>query len=129
MFEVRVERVFCAAHALVIGGARETLHGHNWRVRVTIAGPALDADGLLVDFHAVERLLDEIIGPMHNANLHDVPPFDTVSPSAERVAEQIGARMRAGVDVLTMATSPRPRVVSVEVTEAPCCVATWRANA
>jgi 6-pyruvoyltetrahydropterin/6-carboxytetrahydropterin synthase len=125
MFEIRVERVFCAAHALIIGGVRETLHGHNWRVRVTIAGSTLDADGLLVDFHAVEKLLDGILAPMHNANLHEVPPFDRVNPSAERVAEHIGLRMQAGVDAFVTGVSPRPRVRTVEVTEAPGCTATW----
>ena len=45
MFEVSVEAMFCAAHALTIGGDREPVHGHNWHVSATVAGPALDQDG------------------------------------------------------------------------------------
>ena len=45
MYLVRIEHTICAAHALVLRGVRETLHGHNWRVEATLAGSSLDADG------------------------------------------------------------------------------------
>ena len=50
MYLIRIERSFSAAHSLDIGGVREPIHGHNWAVGATLAGPSLDADGLLVDF-------------------------------------------------------------------------------
>src|SRR5690606_34763268 len=30
MYELKVQREFCAAHALMIKGQREPVHGHNW---------------------------------------------------------------------------------------------------
>ena len=118
MYLVRIERTFSAAHAIVMGGIQEEVHGHNWKVDATLAGPSLDSDGLLVDFHAVERALDGIVGRFHNRNLNAVPPFDRINPTAELVAQfiavQLGASLPAGV-----------RVQSVSVGEAPGCTATY----
>lgn len=141
MFEVCVEAMFSAAHALMIGGDREPVHGHNWHVTATVAGPALDPDGLLVDFHVVERALAEITRRFNNADLNAVPPFDKVNPSAERVAQYIAytledrlGRMRgmAPTSPATAGCSTRPehpRVVWVRVTEAPGCSVTYRPTA
>ena len=99
MFEISIQREFCAAHALLIGGHREIMHGHNWRVTVVIAGGNLDADGLLCDFHTAEDVLSEVVGPFNNANLNECPPFvNGVNPSAEHIATDAGkpARFTAG---------------------------------
>ncbi len=93
MFELSIETAFAAAHALVIQGAREPVHGHNWHVTVVAAGETLDADGLLVDFHLLESLLAEIVAPMRNNDLARVAPFDSINPSAELVAKHIGDEM------------------------------------
>jgi 6-pyruvoyl-tetrahydropterin synthase len=73
MFSLTVSTEFCAAHALVIAGQREVIHGHNFRVTACIEGNALDGDGLLCDFHTVESFLHEIIEPFVNANLNATP--------------------------------------------------------
>jgi 6-pyruvoyltetrahydropterin/6-carboxytetrahydropterin synthase len=49
---------FAAAHfTLLGGGVAEPLHGHNYRVRVELAGESLDADGLLVELAPVKRAI------------------------------------------------------------------------
>lgn len=122
MFEINVDAEFCAAHALLIQGVRETVHGHNWRVTVTVAGSKLDDDLLLIDFHVVEVELGKILDPFRNADLNKTPPFDGINPSAEAVARHIGdtlnGRLPGGPD--------RPRVVGVRVTEAPGCSVVYR---
>lgn len=119
VYEVSVDREFCAAHAIVIAGRREAVHGHNWRVTVTVTGDELDGDGLLCDFHAIERSVDGILAPLHNADLNATPPFDRVNPTAEHVArhiaEGVARDLPAGV-----------AVQSVRVTEAPGCAAVYR---
>ncbi len=122
MFEIRVESEFSAAHALVIGGVREPLHGHNWKVEAIIAGPSLDADGLLCDFHTVESALREITSAFHNRNLHDVPPFDRVNPTAEAVARHIAEELSGRLDG---PLAPHARVDRVSVSEAPRCTAVY----
>ena len=57
MFEVSVEQTFAAGHALRnYQGKCENVHGHNYRVQVTLEGEELDAIGLLVDFVDVKKL-------------------------------------------------------------------------
>lgn len=123
MYEIEVEDEFCAAHALTIGGAVEPLHGHNWRVRVVIAGETLDGDGLLCDFHTVGSVLSEILGRMNNGHLNELPPFDRINPSAEAVARYIGEELSSRLDG---SLAPHAWVSSVRVTEAAGCAATYR---
>jgi 6-pyruvoyltetrahydropterin/6-carboxytetrahydropterin synthase len=49
---------FSAAHFTLFGDGRaELLHGHNYRVRVELAGAELDGEGLLVDIESFKRAL------------------------------------------------------------------------
>jgi 6-pyruvoyltetrahydropterin/6-carboxytetrahydropterin synthase len=88
MFEVSVEQTFAAGHALRnYKGSCENVHGHNFRVRVTLEGERLDDTGLLVDFLDVKRSMGEIIARLDHVFLNDIPPFDVRNPSAENIAE------------------------------------------
>jgi len=119
MFALEVETGFSAAHALSIRGEREPVHGHDFRVRVVVTGGGLDADGLLVDFHELERNLGEIVAPFRNRDLNAVPPFDRTNPSAEEIARHVG-------DALGRRLPAGRSVESVRVTEAPGCAAIYR---
>ena len=51
---------FSAAHfTLFPDGGAELLHGHNYRVRVELAGSSLDEEGLLVDIDHFKKVLRE----------------------------------------------------------------------
>lgn len=133
VFELTVETVFSAAHSLVIAGVPEPLHGHDWHVTAAITGPVLDPDGMLLDFHAVERTLNRIIAPFRNANLNQTPPFDHLNPSAEHVARFLARSLEEGLAGLAAGEASaepttmdhRPRVAWVRVTEAPGCAVRW----
>ena len=114
----------------MLRGERERVHGHNWRVTVCAAGPELDEDGLLVDFHALEGLVDRVIRPMRDGDLNETQPFDRVNPTAERLAEHIGESVSSGLIGADAAAAGRGVGVAwVRVTEAPGCAAVWRAGA
>ena len=100
-FEISTTRHFSAAHQLrLYDGSLEPLHGHNWRVRVTVAAPRLDAIGVVMDFHELERLLDAISVPMDNRHLNELVPFDReLNPSAENVAFHIARSLHLPADV------------------------------
>ena len=122
-FAIEVETVFAAAHQLRLpGGTLEPLHGHNWHVRVRVASRQLDALETVMDFHRLEQLLQDIVGPLNHQYLNALPPFAAaVNPSAERVAEYIGRALTQNI--------PAPaRLVEVRVTEAPGCAAIWSAE-
>ena len=116
MFELRIRRTFAAAHAIVMAGVREPMHGHNWEVTVAVAGDTLDADGLLCDFHLLEQALDETIRPFMNRCLNETAPFDRVNPTAELVAQHIAQAVAARLPI-------EVRVKEVRVVEAPQCEA------
>ena len=79
-------------------------------MKVTVAAQKLDAIGVVMDFHELERLVDIIIGPMHNRHLNDLPALAEINPSAEGVAWHIASRLKLPENV---------RLISVEVWETP----------
>jgi 6-pyruvoyltetrahydropterin/6-carboxytetrahydropterin synthase len=95
-FEITTTRTFAAAHQLRLpDGSIEPLHGHNWRVQVTVSSTKLDALGTVMDFHELERLVDAITGPMHNRHLNELEPFvQELNPSAENVAFHVARSLR-----------------------------------
>jgi len=118
VFEITVCDWFAAAHQLRLGdGALEPLHGHNWRVTVTLAGPRLDDMGVLADFAVVRARLAELVRTLHDRNLNELPEFAARNPSAENVAAHIADRLGdlCGGVVLRC----------VEIEEAPGCVARY----
>ncbi len=125
MFHISVDREFCAAHALLFQGAREPIHGHNFKLSVTLMGTALDADGLLLDFHALEKLVDEIIRPLTNVDLTSAPALRGQNPSAELIAKHIADRITASLPSITPPGAPQPTLASVRLTEAPGCAVTY----
>src|SRR5438128_11861357 len=101
-FEIRTMREFSAAHQLrLYDGSLEPVHGHNWKVEVTVEAEALDSIGVVMDFHDLERLIDAIIAPWHNHHLNEVEPFANgrLNPTAENVALSVarGLRLPEGV--------------------------------
>ncbi|HLV96505.1 MAG TPA: 6-carboxytetrahydropterin synthase QueD [Candidatus Acidoferrales bacterium] len=90
MYEVFVDETFAAAHNLRnYKGKCENLHGHNYKVRVTLAGPELDPTGLLYDFVHLKQVIQSVIRSLDHRYLNELKPFDVLNPSAENVAKFI----------------------------------------
>jgi 6-pyruvoyltetrahydropterin/6-carboxytetrahydropterin synthase len=90
----RVSRVFSfeAAHQLEWhSGACKNLHGHSYRLEVTVAG-ALDANGIVVDFSDLSAVVNrEVIDAYDHTYLNDFLP----NPTAELIAADIWQRLAA----------------------------------
>ncbi len=105
MFEVSVEYSFAAGHALRgYKGKCENVHGHNYRVKVTVEGDKLNSIGLLVDFADLRASLKELVASFDHHFLNDLEPFKQVNPSAENLAQYLGVELgrkmeRSGVSV------------------------------
>ena len=131
-YRVRITHTFNATHALVFpDGTAEPSHGHDWTLTVEVGSDTLDAVDCVLDFHALEATLAELVRPWHHGNLNTLPPFrDTVTgelarnPSAERVAEAV----LEGLALRVAEIRREARVLSVAVTEAPGCVAVAHAS-
>jgi 6-pyruvoyltetrahydropterin/6-carboxytetrahydropterin synthase len=124
MYEVTVEQTFAAAHALRhYKGACENLHGHNFKVHVTIEGEKLDQAGMLVDFLDVKALMKQIMQRIEHQNLNEVKPFDQEkNPSAENIAEYFYNYMAEGLKDVPVPV----RVSQVKVWETDIQSATYR---
>ena len=108
-FDITATREFAAAHQLKLyDGSLEPLHGHNWKVRVTVSAEALDEIGVVMDFHQLERLLDAIVQPLHNSHLNEAALLRGANPTTENVALHVAEALELPRDV---------RLASVEVWE------------
>lgn len=88
MFQVSVDEVFAAGHALRgYRGKCENLHGHNYKIRVTLAGESLDHIGLLYDFKDLKEAIQSTIRKLDHRFINEIPPFDVLNPSAENLAK------------------------------------------
>lgn len=122
MFEVSVEQTFAAGHALRgYHGKCENVHGHNYKIRVTLAGAELDATGLLVDFVEVKRVMKQTIEYLDHRFINDLPPFDLLNPSAENMARYFYEEIAKGLPEGTPA-----RVSEVKIWETDTATATYR---
>lgn len=87
-YEISTEETFSAAH-LISGyeGECSSLHGHNWRVRVTVRAEKSSAMGLTFDFRKLRAILGEVLATLDHTMLNDLPVFKDVNPTAETIAE------------------------------------------
>ena len=98
MYEVTIIKSFSAAHFLAeIGGKCEELHGHNFKVEVTVAASELSSTGLLIDFRVFKKWLGEILEDIDHKHLNILPPFAGINPSAENIAKYICEKMNIKV--------------------------------
>ncbi|HUQ92042.1 MAG TPA: 6-carboxytetrahydropterin synthase QueD [Bryobacteraceae bacterium] len=124
MFEVAVHETFAAGHALRnYRGKCENVHGHNYRVMVTMEGEELDETGMLVDFAEIKRVLRASIAYLDHQFINDLPPFDILNPSAENMAKYFCEEMQKGLEGVTKAPV---RIQAVKVWETDTSVATYR---
>jgi 6-pyruvoyltetrahydropterin/6-carboxytetrahydropterin synthase len=123
MFEVSVEDTFASGHYLRgYRGKCEKPHGHNYKVRITLAGEQLDHIGLLYDFRDLKVVMNEIIDRIDHQMLNEIEPFDQLNPSAENMAkyfyDELNARLR-------QSTEARVRVIRVKLWETDTTTATY----
>jgi 6-pyruvoyltetrahydropterin/6-carboxytetrahydropterin synthase len=90
MYVLKVESNFCAAHKLIdYTGVCNRLHGHNWKVILSVKTGVLDELGMGLDFKELRKLLEEVIDRLDHELLNEVPPFDRINPTAEHITTYI----------------------------------------
>jgi 6-pyruvoyltetrahydropterin/6-carboxytetrahydropterin synthase len=124
MFEISAEYSFAAGHALRgYKGKCENVHGHNYKVVVTIAGEQLNSAGLLMDFVELRAAIKAVAERLDHRFLNDLPPFDRVNPSAENLAKYFWEEIEPQVRAQGL------RVDAVTIWETDVTSATYRPNA
>ncbi len=123
MYEVTVEDTFAAGHYLRnYKGKCENPHGHNYKVRVTLQGAALDHAGLLLDFKDLKVVMKPVVDYLDHQMMNDIAPFDVVNPSAENLAKYFFDETNK---YLAGKTAGRVRVKDVTIWETDTTTATY----
>jgi len=109
---MRVSKVFSfdSAHFLPsYHGKCETLHGHTYRLVVTVAGVP-DAEGMGIDFILLKKIVqEEVLSVLDHSLLNDILP----QPTAENIAKWVWQRISEKV------RRDRAALFEVEVWETP----------
>jgi 6-pyruvoyltetrahydropterin/6-carboxytetrahydropterin synthase len=90
MYTVSVETKFSSAHNLRgYKGKCEDLHGHNWKVRMSVSSDTLDDIGMVRDFTVIKEILNKAVDGLDHKYLNDSEFFRSVNPTSENIARYI----------------------------------------
>ena len=90
MFTISVETHFWASHQLVLSdNSKEPVHYHNWLVAVEVCSDKLNDMAVVMDFHELKQMVDNIAAEFDNKALNETACFQQNIPSAENVAKYI----------------------------------------
>jgi 6-pyruvoyltetrahydropterin/6-carboxytetrahydropterin synthase len=94
MYKLTIRTSFAAAHNLInYQGDCENLHGHNWKVEVTVNARELDKAGLGIDFKVLKREAGFVINELDHKYLNENPAFQEISPSSEHISRYLYHRL------------------------------------
>jgi 6-pyruvoyltetrahydropterin/6-carboxytetrahydropterin synthase len=111
MYRLVVRAQFSAAHRLAYyPGACERIHGHNWKIKATVAGSELDQLGMVLDLMVLKTILDECLHQFDHRMINEVAPFDQMNPTSENLARYIFEWMKGNLPA-------KAGIVEVEVAE------------
>src|ERR1700674_5035955 len=89
---------FSAAHfTLWSGGGGELLHGHNYQVKVELAGGELDDAGLLVDLEQCKRVIRGLCGRCYVFPAADTLLLPLINTSIELLARMLWHELAAAL--------------------------------
>jgi 6-pyruvoyltetrahydropterin/6-carboxytetrahydropterin synthase len=111
---------FDAAHSLVnYHGQCENLHGHTYKLRVTLSARTLPENGMILDFVELSRIVKEnVITKLDHHFLNDVVPQSTAENIVIWIRDQISAKLKTENYFL----------YEVILWETETSFATWRAD-
>ncbi len=90
MYELTVTSYFSGAHRLrYLHGKCEELHGHNWKVEVSVASSKLSQEGVVIDFKVLKQKMEKVIKTLDHTYLNDLSYFSGIEPSSENIAKYI----------------------------------------
>lgn len=90
MYRLKISSNFASAHNLIhYQGDCENLHGHNWKVDVSVTAKELDKAGLGIDFKTLKAETKTLLKTLDHKYLNELEPFRNLSPSSENIARYI----------------------------------------
>jgi 6-pyruvoyltetrahydropterin/6-carboxytetrahydropterin synthase len=121
MFKLKVQDYFSSAHYLKdYKGPCEKIHGHNWKVELIVEGSELNSSDILIDFAILKKILKEVLSELDHKLLNEIPYFENINPSSERLAEYIFKKVKE-----KLSSYPNVKVKEVTVFETEKAGATY----
>jgi 6-pyruvoyltetrahydropterin/6-carboxytetrahydropterin synthase len=94
MYELKIITHFSGAHQLKeFEGACESLHGHNWKIEVYVRSETVDEAGVVIDFRALKKHVNEVVGTLDHKFLNELEPFQNQNPSSENIARYVAEQL------------------------------------
>ena len=90
MFTLTVKSGFSAAHHLATyPGACKRIHGHNYKVSISVQACELGESGMIMDLIQLQSLLHECLKPFDHQLLNNIEPFNHLNPTSENIAKTV----------------------------------------
>ena len=100
-YKIITAQEFAAAHKIAdYPGDCGQIHGHTWKVEVTFSGNELNDLGMLFDFREAKQLLIRVLSDFDHKLINDIPPFDSINPTAENLANYFYTRLKQEISDL-----------------------------
>lgn len=127
MYILTIEDYISAAHQLRgYKGKCENIHGHNWKVEVSVYGEKLNELGILIDFHDVKDMVKEVLNQFDHKNLNDTEEFAYQNPSSELLSKIIYQRIDKMLKQYCRTHKSKINILSVTVWESATCRSTYQ---
>jgi 6-pyruvoyltetrahydropterin/6-carboxytetrahydropterin synthase len=96
MYVTKILSHFSGAHRLrYLHGKCEKLHGHNWKVEVSVAARRLNKEGIVIDFQVLKQKVEKVLKALDHTFLNDLSYFSRNEPSSENIAKYIFDRLKS----------------------------------
>jgi 6-pyruvoyltetrahydropterin/6-carboxytetrahydropterin synthase len=95
MYTLTTRLEFAAAHRLRgYDGNCARLHGHNWKIEISLTGAKLNEIGMLIDFKEIKKRGNALLSELDHFYLNDIEPFtEELNPTAENIAFYLFQRL------------------------------------
>ncbi len=98
-YTLKVVSDFASAHTLRgYPGQCSRMHGHNWKVEAEVEATTLDETGMAIDFKEIRRQVKSITDRLDHYYLNEIPPFDTINPTAENIAAYLYRELARAIE-------------------------------
>jgi len=119
MYTLTIIIEFDSAHQLRgYVGKCANLHGHTYKLAVSVQGQQLDQAGMVYDFVDMKALMKEVADELDHHFINEIPPFDEINPTAENISAYIYHRLKSRLP-------QEVRLKQVELWETPNCSVTY----
>ena len=103
MYELSIKGDIAAAH-FIPGhqGKCRNLHGHTWKIEITVSSGELNELGMVADFAVLKKELKGILDELDHTCLNEIDHFKETPPTTENIAQYVYQKFKGAVAPLNV---------------------------